>query len=109
MADDPNKPTEPVDNRRFKSSEELANAIFGSVPQSDEQRLAAEEAHRRAQVPPPVVPEVKPKGWTPRGSVTSATAERGLLGVGTAVTEAEMERLKRKAMMDTVQDVRGRR
>jgi hypothetical protein len=106
MTDDPN---ERMDTRRFKSSEEMANAIFGSVPQSDEARLAAEAAHRAAQVPPPVVPEVKPKGWQPRGSVTSATAERGLLGVGTPVTEREMERMKRKAMMDSVHDARGRR
>jgi hypothetical protein len=98
------------DTRRFRSSEELANAVFGSVPQSDEQRRMSEEAHRAAQVPPPVVPEVKPKGWHgPRGTVTSATAERGLLGVGTPVSEREMERMKRSTMAAIVHDARGRR
>jgi hypothetical protein len=106
MSSDPN---ERMDTRRFKSSEELANAIFGSVPQTDEARLAAEEAHRAAQLPPPVVPEVRPPGWTPRGTVTGATAERGLLGVGVSPSEAQMERMKRATMGDIVHDARGRK
>jgi hypothetical protein len=109
MTDDPSKPAEREDTRRFKSTEELANAIFGSVPQTDAERRASEAAHRAAQLPPPVVPTAHPPGWQPRGTVTSATAERGLLGVGVPVSEKQMEQMKRKAMMDTVHDARGRR
>jgi hypothetical protein len=105
MAED----NERMDTRRFKSSEELANAIFGSVPQTDAERRAAEEAHRRAQVPPPVEPTAHPPGWQPRGSVTSATAERGLLGVGVSPSEAQMDRMKRATMGDIVHDARGRK
>lgn len=63
------------DTRRFRSSEELANAVFGSVPLSDEQRRQKEAEHKAAQVPKPPAPEPpKPKGWTPPGYRSDATA-----------------------------------
>jgi hypothetical protein len=56
------------DPRRFRSSDELANAVFGSAVPTVEQRKLREEQHARAQVPAPVEPE--PRREEPRLSTT---------------------------------------
>ena len=63
------------DTRRFRSTDEMMNAVFGSVPLSDEERRAREASHRAAQVPVPL-PKEEPKrpGYLPRGVMTNATA-----------------------------------
>ena len=61
------------DNRRFRSTDELMNAVFGSVPLSDEQRKLREAEHAAAQVLPPPPQEVRPPGWLPPGVMTTNT------------------------------------
>ena len=61
------------DARRFKSTDELMNAVFGSVPLSDEERKLREAAHAAAQVLPPPPNEPKPPGWLPPGVMTTNT------------------------------------
>ena len=61
------------DPRRFKSTDELMNAVFGSVPLSDEERRQREASHKAAQVLPPPPQEVRPPGWLPRGVMTTNT------------------------------------
>jgi hypothetical protein len=64
-----------ADTRRFRNSEELANAVFGSAVPTVEQRKLREEQHARAQVPPSLPPEPRREGWTPPGYRTDAIAE----------------------------------
>ena len=51
------------DTETFQATHELMNAVFGSVPLSDEERKLREAAHAAAQVLPPPPNEPKP----PRG------------------------------------------
>jgi hypothetical protein len=120
-----------TDTRRFQSSDELANSVFGSAVPTPEQRKLREEQHARAQVPPAAEPEAKREGWTPHGYRTDATAElafrsgvempegvpydelgaRGQV-IRNAVGGAQRKRLEAgiaKTMMDVVRDARGRR
>jgi hypothetical protein len=62
-----------TDTRRFRSTDELMNAVFGSVPLTDEQRRLREAEHRAAQELPPPPQEVRPPGWLPPGYVTTNT------------------------------------
>jgi hypothetical protein len=62
-----------TDTRRFRSTDELMNAVFGSVPLTDEQRRLREAEHRAAQELPPAPQEVRPPGWLPPGYVTTNT------------------------------------
>ena len=61
------------DRRQFRSSEELANAIFGSVPLTVEQQRQREAEHKAAQELPPPPREVRPPGWLPPGVMTTNT------------------------------------
>jgi hypothetical protein len=61
------------DNRRFRSSAELANAMFGSAFPTEAERKLREEQHKAAQVPKVEEPEVRPEGWLPPGVMTTNT------------------------------------
>ena len=61
------------DRRQFRSSDELANAVFGSSPLTVEQQRQREAEHARAQALPPPPQEVRPPGWLPPGYVTTNT------------------------------------
>ena len=61
------------DPRRFRSTDELMNAVFGSIPLSDEERRLREAAHAKAQELPPPPHEPKPPGWMPPGVMTTNT------------------------------------
>jgi hypothetical protein len=96
------------DRRQFQSSEMLANAIFGSSPLTVEQRQRIEAEHKAAQVLPPAAPEPeKRKGWTPPGFRTDATASEFAFRNMAPPTEADLERMNRKSMMQVVSHARG--
>jgi hypothetical protein len=98
------------DNRRFKSTDEMMNCVFGSVPLSDEQRRQKEAEHKAAQVPKPPAPEPpKPKGWMPKGVVTTNTDSLAFRNNMAPPTEAELQRGIAKTMMGVVGDARRRR
>jgi hypothetical protein len=95
------------DTRRFKSTDEMMNAVFGSIPLSDEQRRQREADHARAQVRPPPAPEPpKRPGWTPKGYVSSATDALAFRNNMAPPTEADLERLNRNTMAEIVRDIR---
>jgi hypothetical protein len=118
------------DTRRFRSSEELANAVFGSAIPTPEQRRLREAEDRAAQ-PEPVPDEPKREGWTLPGTVTTNTAElafrscvempdgvpydelgaRGQI-IRNAVGGPQRKRIERgiaNTMAEVVRDARGRR
>jgi hypothetical protein len=95
------------DPRRFRSTDELMNAVFGSVPLSDSERKLREAEHAAAQVLPPPPQEVRPPGWLPRGMVTTNTdalafrngfkmPEEKDIAAGIAKTMGEVVRHQRK-------------
>jgi hypothetical protein len=98
-----------TDTRRFQSSDELANSVFGSAVPTPEQRKLREAEHAAAQVVPPIVPEVRRPGWTPPGTVTNNTAGEFAFRDMRPPTEADLERMNRNTMRDVVGDARGRR
>jgi hypothetical protein len=95
------------DTRRYLSSDELANAVFGSSVPSVEQRKLREEQHAAAQALPPPPQEVRREGWLPPGTVTSNTAGEFAFRNMAPPTEADLERMKRKSMMQVVSHARG--
>lgn len=98
------------DPRRFQSSTELANAIFGSAVPTVEQRKRIEEQHAQAQVlPPPPKEEPKRAGWTPPGYRTDATAAEFAFRDMRPPSEAELQRGIAKAMRGVVGDARKQR
>jgi hypothetical protein len=84
------------------------NAVFGSVPLTDEQRRLREAEHARAQVlPPPPAPEPKRPGYTPPGYRSDATASEFAFRDMRPPTEAEQERINRNTMRAVVSHSRG--
>jgi hypothetical protein len=99
-----------ADTRRFQSSEEMANSVFGSaVPSvSERQRLEAEHARAQELPPPPPEPPKRP-GWTPPGVVTSNTAGEFAFRDVRPPTEADLERMNRNTMREIVASIRHQR
>jgi hypothetical protein len=97
------------DRRQFRSSDDLANAIFGSVPLTAEQQRQREAAHVKAQeLPPPPKEEPKPPGWLPPGTITNNTVSFAFRDTRPP-TEREIARDIAKTMAGVVGDARGRR
>jgi hypothetical protein len=94
------------DPRRIRSSEELANAVFGSALPTAEQQRQREEQHKAAQVPPPATEEVRRPGWLPPGYCTSNTEGEFAFRNMTPPTEADLERMKRNTMAEVVRHQR---
>jgi hypothetical protein len=96
------------DTRRFQSSEELANSVFGSaVPTLEERRLREAEHAKAQELPPPAPEPPKRVGWLPKGYRTDATASEFAFRDMRPPTEADLERMKRKAMAQVVSHARG--
>jgi hypothetical protein len=96
------------DTRRFKSTDEMMNAVFGSVPLSDEQRRQKEAEHKAAQAPKVAAPEPpKRPGYTPPGYRSNATVSEFAFRDMRPPTEAELQRDIRKSMRDEVARARG--
>ena len=96
------------DRRQFRSSDDLANAIFGSVPLTVEQQRQREASHKAAQVlPPPPAEEPKPPGWIPPGTVTNNTAGMCAFRDMRPPTEKEIADGIAKSMGEVVRHARG--
>ena len=95
------------DTRRFKSTDELMNAVFGSVPLSDEQRRQREAEHAAAQVVTTTAPEPKPPGYLPRGVMTTNTDALAFRNGFAMPEEKDIARGIAKTMAQVVGHARG--
>ena len=96
-----------TDRRQFRSSDELANAIFGSVPLTAEQQRQREAEHARAQALPPPPQEVRPPGWLPPGTVTTNTDALAFRNGFKMPEEKDLEAGIAKTMGEVVAHARG--
>jgi hypothetical protein len=97
------------DTRRFKSSEELANAVFGSALPTAEQQRQREAEHKVAQAPPPATDEPKREGWMPPGTVTTNTDALAFRNGFKMPEDKDLQAGIAKTMAEVVAAVRGRR
>ena len=97
------------DRRQFRSSDDLANAIFGSVPLTVEQQRQREASHRAAQELPPPPQEVRPPGWMPPGVMTTNTDALAFRNGFKMPEEKDIAAGIAKTMGEVVRAARGRR